>query len=64
MQHAQANNQMGRLQAGMAQVEADKKAFEERQARTNLATLLIDTNEPSPWRCSQWATPNSSRARN
>ncbi|HEV2121302.1 MAG TPA: DUF5694 domain-containing protein [Chloroflexota bacterium] len=50
MQHAQANNQMARLQASMAQVEADKKAFEERQARTNLATLLIDTNEPSPWR--------------
>ena len=50
MQFAQANNQIGRLQAGMAQVEADKKAFEERQARTNLANLLIQTNEPSPWR--------------
>lgn len=50
MQQAQANNQMTRLQAGLAKVEADKKAFEERQARTNLATLLIDTNEPSPWR--------------
>ena len=50
MQHAQAHNQMGRLQGSMAQVEADKKAFEERQARTNLATLLIETNEPSAWR--------------
>ena len=50
MQHAQANNQMARLQASMAQVEADKKAFEARQARTDLANLLIDTNEPSPWR--------------
>jgi hypothetical protein len=34
----------------MAQVEADKKEFEKRQARTHLATLLMDTNEPSPWR--------------
>ena len=50
MQYAQTNNQMGRLQAGIAQVEADKKAFEERQRRTNLATLLVETNEPSPWR--------------
>jgi hypothetical protein len=50
MQHAQAHNQMGRLQASMAQVEADKKAFEERQVRTSLATLLVETNEPSPWR--------------
>lgn len=50
MEHAQAHNQMARLQAGMAQVEADKKAFEEKQSRTDLATLLIDANEPSPWR--------------
>jgi hypothetical protein len=50
MQHAQANNQMARLQAAMAHVEADKKAFEERQARTHLAALLAEANEPSPWR--------------
>jgi hypothetical protein len=50
IKHAQANNQMTRLQAGMAEVEADKKGFEKRQARTNLATLLIETNEPSAWR--------------
>ena len=50
MEHAQVHNQMTRLQAGMAQVKADKKAFEEKQGRTNLATLLIEQNEPSAWR--------------
>jgi hypothetical protein len=50
MQHAQANNQMARLQAGMARVEADARDFEARQARTDLATLLVEKNEPSAWR--------------
>lgn len=50
MQHAQANNQMARLQAGIARVEADARDFEARQARTDLATMLVEKNEPSAWR--------------
>lgn len=50
MEHAQAHDQMARLQAGIAQVEADRKAFQEKQSRTDLPTLLIEMNEPSPWR--------------
>lgn len=50
MGHAQAHNQMARLQAGMAEVEAQKKAFQEKQGRTDLATLLLEENEPSPWK--------------
>lgn len=50
MEYAQANDQMARIQAGMGQVEAEKKAFQEKQGRTDLATLLIEENEPSPWK--------------
>lgn len=50
MDYAKAHGQMGMLQAGMAQVEAQKKEFEEKQGRTDLATLLIEENEPSPWK--------------
>lgn len=50
MEHARANDQMARLQAGLARVEADKQAFDEKQGGTDLATLLIEANEPTPWR--------------
>lgn len=48
--HAQANGQMGRIEAAMKEVEAQKKAFEESQARTDLATLLLRENDRGPWK--------------
>jgi hypothetical protein len=49
MDYAKAHDQTGTLQAGMAQVEARKTQFEEKQGRTDLATLPIEANEPGPW---------------
>jgi hypothetical protein len=50
VEYAQAKGQMAKLQEGLAQVEADKKAFQEKQGRTHLATLLAEENEPSDWK--------------
>lgn len=50
MAHARAHGQMARLEAALAEVEAQKKAFEESQSRTDLATLLVRENEPGPWK--------------
>lgn len=50
MAHARVHSQMARLEAALAEVEAQKKAFEESQSRTDLATLLLRENEPGPWK--------------
>lgn len=41
---------MAKVQQSMAAVEAEKKAFQEKQARTHLAALLSEQNEPSDWK--------------
>jgi hypothetical protein len=50
VEYAKSNGQMTKLQEAITQVEADKKAFQEKQARTHLATLLAEENEPTDWK--------------
>lgn len=49
VEYAQANGQMAKIQQSMAEVEADKKAFQDKQPRTHLAALLAEQNEPGDW---------------
>lgn len=45
---AQAHGQMEKLQDSMAQVEAEKREFQEKQSSTSLSLLLAEQNERSP----------------